>query len=62
MHCALVALALTFLRSSVAMEVLGPVTDLSITNEVLKPDGTSRSTVVACSAFPGPLITGAPVS
>ncbi|KIK22215.1 laccase [Pisolithus microcarpus 441] len=36
--------------------VLGPVTDLEITNKVIAPDGFPRTAVLAGGTFPGPLI------
>ncbi|KAG6325988.1 hypothetical protein ID866_13101, partial [Astraeus odoratus] len=36
--------------------VLGPVSSINIVNEVVSPDGFSRSAVLAGGSFPGPLI------
>jgi iron transport multicopper oxidase len=44
-----------------AVQVIGPVANLPISNKVLAPDGVSRNTIVAGGAFPGPIITGSPV-
>ncbi|KAI9068885.1 multicopper oxidase [Trametes sanguinea] len=37
---------------------IGPVTDLTISNADITPDGYTRAAVVANGVFPGPLITG----
>ncbi|KAF5379394.1 hypothetical protein D9615_006645 [Tricholomella constricta] len=37
---------------------IGPVSDLVISNEVISPDGFSRSAVLAGKTFPGPVIRG----
>lgn len=41
-----------------ALASIGPVTDLTITNGFLQPDGFNRSFVLAEGVFPGPLIVG----
>ncbi|KAJ7642016.1 laccase [Roridomyces roridus] len=41
---------------ALAVTVLGPVTDLVISNTVLSPDGFERSSIVAGGTFPGPII------
>ena len=42
--------------SSVAVQVVGPVTPLHIVNAPISPDGFSRPAVLAEGTFPGPLI------
>ncbi|KAI0689487.1 laccase LCC3-3 [Cerioporus squamosus] len=37
---------------------IGPVTDLTISNADISPDGFSRAAVVVNGQFPGPLVTG----
>ena len=37
---------------------IGPVTDLTITNAQISPDGYVRDAVVTNKVFPAPLITG----
>lgn len=37
---------------------IGPVTDLTIVNKDIAPDGYRRAAVLAGGTFPGPLITG----
>lgn len=37
---------------------IGPVTDLTIVNAFLQPDGFNRSFVLANGVFPGPPIVG----
>ncbi|PIL31400.1 transporter [Ganoderma sinense ZZ0214-1] len=37
---------------------IGPVTDLTISNAAISPDGFTRDAVVMNGVFPGPLITG----
>ncbi|KAL4072079.1 laccase [Scleroderma citrinum] len=39
-----------------SMNVVGPVTDITIVNKDIAPDGFTRSTVLAGGTFPGPLI------
>ncbi|TFK34058.1 laccase [Crucibulum laeve] len=39
-----------------ASAAIGPVSDLQIINKVVRPDGFSRSAVLAGGTFPGPLI------
>ena len=41
---------------------IGPVTDLTISNAAVSPDGFTRDAVVVNGVFPGPLITGKKVS
>ena len=41
---------------------IGPVTDLTITNAQISPDGYVRDAVVTNKVFPAPLITGKKVS
>ncbi|EPQ57227.1 laccase [Gloeophyllum trabeum ATCC 11539] len=54
------ALSALFTLSAVAgalgVTVVGPNTNLTISNVQLSPDGNSRSTVVAGGSFPGPII------
>jgi iron transport multicopper oxidase len=47
----------TFSRATAALQVLGPVTNLTISNAIIAPDGVSRGAVLAGGTFPGPLIT-----
>ncbi|KAI0352456.1 laccase [Trametes cingulata] len=47
---------LTFIRA--ALGAIGPVTDLTITNADISPDGYTRAAVLANGVFPGPLISG----
>ncbi|OCH84564.1 laccase 2 [Obba rivulosa] len=49
-------LALSF--SSGTLAAIGPVTDLTITDASISPDGFERAAVLAGGTFPGPLITG----
>nr|ACZ58368.1 laccase [Cerrena sp. WR1] len=52
---------LTFTVLALSMRAhaaIGPVTDLTITNATISPDGFSRQAVLAGGVFPGPLITG----
>ncbi|KAJ7641894.1 laccase 1 [Roridomyces roridus] len=44
------------LTGSLAVTVLGPVSNLPIVNKVIAPDGFERSAVLAGGQFPGPLI------
>lgn len=37
---------------------IGPVTDLTISNADITPDGYTRAAVVMNGVFPGPLISG----
>ena len=37
---------------------IGPVTDLTISNADVSPDGFTRAAVVMNGVFPGPLIVG----
>lgn len=53
--CALTAVIHSFGRVSAA---IGPVTDLTISNADVSPDGFTRAAVLANGVFPGPLITG----
>nr|Q99055.1 RecName: Full=Laccase-4; AltName: Full=Benzenediol:oxygen oxidoreductase 4; AltName: Full=Diphenol oxidase 4; AltName: Full=Urishiol oxidase 4; Flags: Precursor [Trametes villosa]AAB47734.1 laccase [Trametes villosa] len=53
--CALTAVIHSFGRVSAA---IGPVTDLTISNGDVSPDGFTRAAVLANGVFPGPLITG----
>ncbi|KAM5532254.1 hypothetical protein V8D89_014093 [Ganoderma adspersum] len=41
-----------------AYAAIGPVTDLTISNAAISPDGFTRDAVVMNGVFPGPLITG----
>ena len=50
----LVALMLSLTTSA----AIGPVTDLTIKNANISPDGYERAAVLAEGTFPGPLITG----
>ncbi|KAF7362996.1 Laccase I [Mycena venus] len=43
--------------SGVLCAILPPITNLSIVNKVMAPDGYSRNTALAGGTFPGPLIT-----
>lgn len=45
-----------------AYAAIGPVTDLTISNAAISPDGFTRDAVVMNGVFPGPLITGNKVS
>ncbi|TFK45801.1 laccase [Heliocybe sulcata] len=47
---------LLIIAQSYAQEVLGPIGDLFVHNEVIAPDGYSRSAVVVNGRHPGPLI------
>nr|UYM28070.1 laccase 7 [Trametes polyzona] len=53
---ALTAVCLSLGR--LASAAIGPVTDLTITNADISPDGYTRAAVLANGVFPGPLITG----
>ncbi|KZP07255.1 multicopper oxidase [Athelia psychrophila] len=44
--------------ASSAANVVGPITNLVISNKYIQPDGFNRSAVLAGGTFPGPLITG----
>nr|AIZ72726.1 laccase G [Trametes hirsuta] len=44
--------------SLTAFAAIGPVTDLTISNTDISPDGYTRAAVVVNGVFPGPLITG----
>ncbi|KAI0666082.1 Cupredoxin [Trametes maxima] len=44
--------------SLTAFTAIGPVTDLTISNADISPDGYTRMAVVVNGVFPGPLITG----
>ncbi|PIL30321.1 transporter [Ganoderma sinense ZZ0214-1] len=44
--------------ASGVLAAIGPVTDLTIANKVIAPDGVPRDTVLAGGTFPGPLIQG----
>jgi hypothetical protein len=57
-----VLFASALLEAAAAIQVLGSVATLQITNKVIAPDGISRSTVLAGGTFPGPLISASPVS
>ena len=50
--------ALTLASTRLAAAAIGPVTDLTISNADITPDGFTRAAVVANNVFPGPLITG----
>ncbi|KAJ7642060.1 laccase 1 [Roridomyces roridus] len=41
---------------SLGVTVLGPVTELHLTNKVIAPDGFERSSIVVDGTFPGPII------
>ena len=45
-----------------AVAAIGPVTDLTISNGDISPDGYTRAAVLAAGSFPGPLISGNKVS
>jgi hypothetical protein len=49
--------AVAFLHAIAAVQVIGPVTNLTISNAFIAPDGFSRSAVLAGGTFPGSLIT-----
>ncbi|KAH8094688.1 laccase 3 [Cristinia sonorae] len=51
-------LATVILTLVVAVNAIGPVTDLRIVNANISPDGFSRPAVLAGGTFPGPVITG----
>ncbi|KAI0771657.1 laccase B [Trametes elegans] len=52
-------LAVAYLfQSRLAFGAIGPVTDLTISNADISPDGYTRAAVVVNGVFPGPLITG----
>ena len=51
-------IALLFGLGSGALAAIGPVTDLTIVNKDISPDGVIRSSVLAGGTFPGPLIKG----
>ncbi|KAH9853245.1 laccase [Lenzites betulinus] len=51
------AAGLLFARVAFAATI-GPVTDLTISNGDISPDGFTRAAVVVNDVFPGPLITG----
>ncbi|OJT07652.1 Laccase-5 [Trametes pubescens] len=53
-----VNLALSLSLSGRVFGAIGPVTDLTISNADVTPDGITRAAVLANSVFPGPLITG----
>ena len=55
-------IAILFGLSSGAFAAIGPVTDLTIVNKDIKPDGVIRSAVLAGGTFTGPLIQGHKVS
>ncbi|KAJ6614141.1 laccase 2 [Mycena sp. CBHHK59/15] len=57
MHLASSIVAFSVLSGTIAAS-LGPIANLPIVNKVIKPDGYSRSTVLAGGVFPGPLIKG----
>ena len=44
-----------------AFAAIGPVTDLTISNANISPDGFTRAAVLAGGTFPGSLITGTKV-
>ena len=52
--------AILFAASTYA--AIGPVTDLTISNADVAPDGFKRAAVVVNGKFPGPLIAGHKVS
>ena len=41
---------------------IGPITDLTISNADIAPDGFTRAAIVMNGVFPGPLIRGNKVS
>ncbi|KAI0368387.1 laccase 1A [Pilatotrama ljubarskyi] len=49
-------LCLALVRTALA--AIGPVTDLTISNADISPDGYTRAAVLANGVFPGPLISG----
>ncbi|KAF5376207.1 hypothetical protein D9615_008487 [Tricholomella constricta] len=51
------ASAVSFLPNAHAA-VIGPVTDMTIKNVVVSPDGFTRSSVLANGVFPGPVLRG----
>ncbi|KAH9857793.1 phenoloxidase [Lenzites betulinus] len=52
------SLAVTVSLALSTLAAIGPVTDLTISNANVSPDGFQRSAVVANGETPGPLITG----
>ena len=44
--------------SRLAFAAIGPVTDLTISDADIAPDGFTRAAVVVNDQYPGPLITG----
>ena len=45
-----------------AYAAIGPITDLTISNDDIAPDGFTRAAIVMNGVFPGPLIRGNKVS
>lgn len=52
------SLAATVSLALNTLAAIGPVTDLTISNANISPDGFQRAAVVANGEAPGPLITG----
>ncbi|KAJ7606635.1 laccase 1 precursor [Roridomyces roridus] len=52
------AVLVASLLSGTALAAIGPTATLNIVNKQISPDGFQRSSVLANSVFPGPLITG----
>lgn len=61
-HSFVNAVALSLSLSGRVFGAIGPVTDLTISNADVTPDGITRAAVLAGGVFPGPLITGNKVS
>ncbi|KAL4247482.1 Laccase-5 [Abortiporus biennis] len=54
----LVTIALSLSLSGGVYGAIGPITDLTISDVTISPDGYSRPAVLANGVFPGPVITG----
>ncbi len=48
----------TLLFVASAYAAIGPVTDLTVTDANISPDGFTRAGIVVNNVFPAPLITG----
>nr|Q12717.1 RecName: Full=Laccase-5; AltName: Full=Benzenediol:oxygen oxidoreductase 5; AltName: Full=Diphenol oxidase 5; AltName: Full=Laccase IV; AltName: Full=Urishiol oxidase 5; Flags: Precursor [Trametes versicolor]AAC49829.1 laccase IV [Trametes versicolor] len=57
-HSFVNVVALSLSLSGRVFGAIGPVTDLTISNADVTPDGITRAAVLAGGVFPGPLITG----
>ncbi|KAL4242549.1 Laccase [Abortiporus biennis] len=54
----LITIALSLSLSGGVYGAIGPITDLTVSDVTISPDGYSRPAVLANGVFPGPVITG----